>query len=224
PELEQPGAERITLAHLLGHASGFPAHIRFYERLLADRRPGTSGVRERMLRMVCQTELLGSPGERIIYSDLGYILLGFAIERLTDRRLDQAVAELVTGPLGMSSTFFVDLAEARSDTVPRGRIAPTEVCPYRGLVHGEVHDDNAHAGGGIFGHAGLFSCAGDVATFARAMVTVLCGHAVAGLRPEVVRRFTSARPAPGTTWSLGWDRPAPLPEPSHAGDLWPRDG
>ena len=242
PELRSPGTDRITFAHLLGHASGFPAHIEFFRRLLDGDRAGASSPREALLRMVCATELAGPPGQRTVYSDLGYILLGFAIERLTGLRLDDAVRKHVTGPLGMTHTGFIDLDDS-SDSAGRGgdqtwrshAIAPTEVCPYRGLVHGAVHDDNCHAGGGIHGHAGLFSTVGDLARFARAMVRAAAGlHADggadhdadggAGFDPDVVRRFLGRSSAPDTTWRLGWDRPSPPPELSNAGSLWPRDG
>jgi CubicO group peptidase (beta-lactamase class C family) len=189
--------------------------------------------------MAAGTPPEAAPGARALYSDLGYVILGFAIERLTGVRQDRAVAALVTGPLGMRDTFYVDLDDparppargparpAEPSLSPDGRpvrIAPTEVCPYRGLVHGEVHDDNAHAGGGVFGHAGLFGTAGDVARFAAAMVRAAAGQAVAGFAPEVVRRFFRTPAAPGTTWRLGWDTPSTTPGISHAGDAWPRTG
>lgn len=236
PELGSAGAG-ITLAQLLGHGSGLPAHLRFYERLRAGDRAGATSRREALLRMAASTPVEAAPGERAVYSDLGYVILGFAIERITGMRQDQAVRALVTGPLGMRDTFYVDLDDpvrvrgparpAEPALSPDGRpvrIAPTEVCPYRGLVHGEVHDDNAHAGGGVFGHAGLFGTAGDVARFAAAMVHAAAGQAVAGLSPEVVQRFFRTPAAPGTTWRLGWDTPSTTPGISHAGDAWPRTG
>jgi CubicO group peptidase (beta-lactamase class C family) len=224
PELGVRGAERITLAQLLGHASGFPAHIEFFKRLRAGERAGAATAREALLRMVCATELEREPGQKAMYSDLGYIALGFVIERITGKTLDVAVRDLVTGPLGMEDTFYVDLHGAGLPADMLQRVAPTEVCPYRGLVHGQVHDDNAHAGGGVFGHAGLFATAGDVARFARTMIAVLNGRTVAGFAPDVIARFVTVSAAPDTTWRLGWDRPAPLPAVSHAGDLWPRHG
>ncbi|WP_428261853.1 serine hydrolase domain-containing protein [Haliangium sp.] len=224
PELGKAGAH-ITFAHLLGHASGLPAHRCFYERL----RGARSGARSRrttLLKMAAGAKLEAAPGTRSVYSDLGYIVLGFAIERITGQRLDEVVRALVTEPLEMNSTFFVDLgrpAQAKRVRADR-RIAPTEQCPYRGLVVGEVHDDNAHAGGGIFGHAGLFAPAGDVARFARALTLTAAGDAIGGFQPEVVRRFFSTASAPDTTWRLGWDTPSPVPGVSHAGVAWPRDG
>lgn len=229
PELRSPGTDRITFAHLLGHASGFPAHIEFFRRLLAGDRAGAAGLREALLHMVCTTELAGPPGQRVVYSDLGYIMLGFAIERLTGLRLDDAVRQYITEPLGMTDTFFVDLvgSDTGRDASPSRRIAPTELCPYRGMVHGEVHDDNCHAGGGIHGHAGLFSTVADLARFARALLRAASGQAAngaGGFDPDMVGRFLGRPSVPDTTWLLGWDRPSPDPAPSHAGSLWPRDG
>lgn len=227
PELRVQGSEHITFAHLLGHASGFPAHLEFFKRLLAGERAGATSPREALLRMVCTTELNRAVGESVIYSDLGYILLGFAIQRITGKRLDACVRELVIEPLEMTRTFFVDLESKEKSNSYKDEIAPTEVCPYRGLVRGEVHDDNCHAGGGIHGHAGLFSTAGDLARFARAMVRAIAGlpkEHPGGFEPDVVKRFVGRSAAPETTWRLGWDRPSPPPAISHAGSLWPRDG
>jgi CubicO group peptidase (beta-lactamase class C family) len=241
PELRSgPGndAGGVTFAQLLGHASGLPAHLEFFHRLRAgqeqQRRAGAPSRREALLRMAASTPLAYAPGQSAVYSDLGYIVLGFAIERITGMRLDQAVTALVTEPLGMRHTFFVDLDAPGRAPVPAGqpvrtggglvRVAPTEVCPYRGLVHAEVHDDNAHAGGGIFGHAGLFGPAGDVARFAAAMVQAAAGQPVAGFAPDTVRRFFATRATPDTTWRLGWDTPSTTPGVSHAGDAWPRTG
>lgn len=235
PELAAGRGHAIMLAHLLGHASGLPAHQRFYERIRAGDLAGASNPREALWRMVAATELARPPGTEAVYSDLGYIALGTAIERLTGKRLDAVVAELVTGPLDMADTFYIDLLDLSGLAGPVGHrprpltvIAPTEVCPYRGLVHGAVHDDNAHAGGGIFGHAGLFSTAGDLGRFARAIMLAATaspsapGRDAGGFDPAVVQQYLASSAAPGTSWRLGWDTPAgPL---SHAGNAWPRSG
>lgn len=255
PELMGRGSEQVTFAHLLGHASGFPAHERYDQRLHAGGLAGAPGARDALLRMVCATATERPPGEAAIYSDLGYIVLGFAIERLVGERLDEVTRRLITEPLGMCCTGFVDLhgppglpAKPVQVTHPdvqlgqaaaqgarpahaaapplfeRGPIAPTEVCPVRGLIHAAVHDENAHAAGGITGHAGLFGTADDVARFARMLIAVSAGRTVCGFSPDAVRRFFFTSAAPGTTWRLGWDRPSPLPARSHAGDAWPRSG
>jgi CubicO group peptidase (beta-lactamase class C family) len=224
PELAVRGADRITLRHLVGHAAGFPAHVEFFRRLWAGERPGGAATgRDALLAMAAATELEAAPGERVVYSDVGFILLGFALERAAGRRLDTLARTLVFEPLAMRDTGFVDL-EADPPAPRPHPVAPTERCPRRGLVQGEVHDENAHAGGGIAGHAGLFSTAPDLARFSAAMCSLATGTPVGGFDPAVVRTFFSESAAPGTRWRLGWDRPSPVAGESNAGDLWPREG
>ncbi len=221
PEL--PRGAGIRVRHLAGHTSGLPAHVEFFRRLLVGDRQGAPTAREGILRMAATTPLEASPGARAVYSDLGFIVLGGYLERVTGERLDQLTRRLVTEPLGMTTTGFVDL-EA-SPRAPRpAPVAPTEVCPYRGLVVGEVHDDNAHAAGGVLGHAGLFGTAGDLGRFAEAMIAAATGQAGAWFDPAVVRHFFTTRAAPGSSRRLGWDSPSEPTELSHAGDRWPRDG
>ncbi len=221
PELVAPGSEAITIAHLAGHSAGFPDHVKYYERIWSGERAGATSSREALLRMAGATPLVETPGRATRYSDVGYILLGAALERAAGERLDRAVARLVLEPLGMKSTFFVDL-EASRPRLP-GPVAPTEVCARRGLLVGEVHDENAHAAGGVCAHAGLFSTAADLARFAGAVCTAAAGEP-GHFDPAIVRRLTTSESTPGSTWRLGWDTPARQPGASQAGDRWPRDG
>lgn len=224
PELVAPGGEAITIAQLAGHAAGFPDHVAFYEKLWAGERAGASTAREALVRLAGATPLAAPPGQVTRYSDVGYILLGAAVERAAGERLDLAATRLVLGPLAMTSTSFIDLEAPRASASTAGRvIAPTERCDHRGLLVGEVHDENAHAGGGVCGHAGLFSTAGDVLRYATAF-----GAAAAGepgwIDPAAARALIERRSTPGSTWRLGWDSPAPGIGASTAGDRWPRDG
>lgn len=223
PELTARGGEAITIAHLLGHAAGFPDYLPFHERLWAGERAGAASAREALVRMVGATALVTAPGTAARYSDLGYILLGAALERAGGRRLDELARALVLEPLGMRATRFVDLDRAHP-APPVPGVAPTELCPRRGLVWGEVHDENAHAAGGVAGHAGLFSTAGDLVRFAAAVNAAVRGDAGGPFEPERARRVATTAAAPGTTWRLGWDTPSATPGVSHAGDRWPRDG
>lgn len=223
PEITPAGAEAMRIRHLLGHASGFPAHLNFYERLLAGERLGAATPREALLRMVGSTPLAYETGTKTLYSDLGFITLGFIIERVTGERLDAAAARLVFEPLAMKATQFVDLAA--SPPAPRPNpIVPTELCPYRGLVVGEVHDDNAHSAGGICGHAGVFSTGPDLEKLAQALNSAFNHSASAHFDSAIVRHFATTSAAPNTTRALGFDRPEPEPGASAAGDLWSRDG
>src|SRR5262249_51653780 len=122
----------------------------------------------------------------------------------------------VAEPLGLGRARYPGTAE-----LP-GAVA-TEI-DDRGLVAGQVHDENAYFGGGVCGHAGLFATIEDVATFAAAIVETVAGRPRRRWRTEVVQQFITERAAPDTTWRLGWDTPSAAPGVSHAGDLWPRTG
>jgi CubicO group peptidase (beta-lactamase class C family) len=142
-------------------------------------------------------------------------LLGFVAERAGGDRLDRLAARLVFEPLEMGASRFVDLALPERPT----DVAATERCPYRGVVVGEVHDQNTHAAGGILGQAGLFSTGGDLARFAAAMMTP-----TGGFSRELVEAFMTPSGVPGSSWMLGWDTPSPTGGESQAGDRWPRTG
>lgn len=211
-----PGVE---LAHLLGHAAGLPAHREYFRELRELK--GTS-VRGELVRRAAAEPLEGRPGERAVYSDIGYIALGDLLERTLGDRLDALFAARVAGPLGLTATGYRPIGEVAPAAADR--VAPSERDPARGgLMTGEVHDENAHVAGGVCGHAGLFGTAADVARFAAAVMRAARGEA-GPLDPEVVAAAVSRPSAPGATWRLGWDTPSPPPARSHAGDRWPRDG
>src|SRR5262249_44251734 len=153
--------EGVTMRDLLEHASGLPAR-------LVDRPPAT---RREFEHDICTIALEYEPRTKSIYSDLGFILLGFLIEQVGGARLGE-LFERVTAPVG----FAIDdvLAFGVPDDA-RQRVAPTDPLnedPRRGRrLVGEVHDDYAAALGGVAGHAGLFGNAGGVGAFARAALT-----------------------------------------------------
>ena len=148
-------AGAITFRHLLTHTSGLPA----WRPLL--RQPDAEAAR----RMALTTFFAYPPGSRVVYSDIGLILLGLAIERTTGLRLDAAVRAYVTEPLGLTWTRYLPHDAPPTPEVLAG-IAPTELCRWRGRrIVGEVHDENAFRLGGVAGHAGLFSTAEEIAAF-----------------------------------------------------------
>jgi CubicO group peptidase (beta-lactamase class C family) len=210
----------ITVAHLLGHASGLPGHVALYERLVAGDLAGEPSPYGAFLAMAAAQPLEARPGARAVYSDLGYALAGAVVEAVGGARLDALFAREIAGPLGLDATRFVDLAQPRAAWA--SSVVATEL-DARGLVCGEVHDENAHAAGGVCGHAGLFGTVGDVSRFARAIVHAAHGDASV-FAPDVVTTFLTTTAAPEASWRLGWDTPSDTPGASHAGDLWPRDG
>jgi CubicO group peptidase (beta-lactamase class C family) len=150
-----------------------------------------------------------------VYSDLGFILLGWLIARLMGTELDTLFRRQISEPLGLSSVAFVRLgnhpAPAGQGFVAGHEVAPTERCPRRGhLVCGEVHDLNAFAMGGVAGHAGLFSDARDLGGIAGALVSAWHGDGGAdALVPrEVIQEFWRPAGIAGSTWRLGWDGPS----------------
>jgi CubicO group peptidase (beta-lactamase class C family) len=203
----------VTLRRVLAHAGGFPAHRRFYESVLRTAGP-TSDRRALLIQLAAAEPLLGEPGSKSIYSDLGFILLGALVEQAMSARLDVLAERLLWQPLRLSSLGFVDLLAGAPVEKFRGRdVAPTERCPVRSrLVLGEVHDLNAFAMGGIAGHAGLFGGIQDLMQLAFSLCAAFHGRGVDGgapfVRPEVLREFWQPAGIPGSTWRLGWDGPS----------------
>jgi CubicO group peptidase (beta-lactamase class C family) len=141
---------------------------------------------------VLTTPLVRQPGSRGEYSDLGPDVLGFVIERITREPLDRFTRRAVYAPLDMRSTMF------RPAPALRSRIAPTTGLAARG----EVHDGNARALGGVAGHAGLFSTAGDLAVFAQLMLDGGIAGRTRLFGDSTVDVFTR----PGAGWrGLGWE-------------------
>jgi CubicO group peptidase (beta-lactamase class C family) len=221
PELDGPDRGRISVRHLLCHASGLPAHRPFWRQAAA-----APSERWAVSLLAAREPLDRAPGVRAVYSDLGFILLGWLLERLTGARLDVQVAAGLTAPLALASTMFMNLADdpaARARTLSERSIAATQHCAERRRVLiGEVDDLNAAAMGGVAGHAGLFSTAADLSAIAAALVRAWRGDDGAGaLVPrDVVRAFWTPSGVPESTWRLGWDGPAA--QGSQAGTRFPR--
>jgi CubicO group peptidase (beta-lactamase class C family) len=181
PTFSGGAKDQITIRDLLTHRSGLPAGRDI------SRRAGPEAARKAVLA----TNLVRAPGSDYEYSDLGLDVMGFVIERITHEPLDQFVRRTVYSPLGMRSTMF------RPAPSLRGRIAPTE----EPVPRGEVHDGTARALGGVAGHAGLFSTAGDLAVFAQLMLDGGVAGSTRLFADSIARAFT--KPGPG--WrGLGW--------------------
>ena len=188
----------VSFRMLLAHCSGLPA----YEKLFLK-----AHSREKLLRAAFTTSLSANPGSRAEYSDIGFIVLGAALERIANESLDAFCQREIFGPLSMSNTTF------NPPAADREKIAPTaDDRTFRNkIIQGEVQDENAFMLGGIAGHAGLFSTAEDLARLAQAMLHG--GHSI--LRPETVALFTQRASAPpSTSRALGWDTPS---DPSQSG-------
>jgi serine-type D-Ala-D-Ala carboxypeptidase len=210
-----PGAASTgSVRQLLGHSAGCIAHVEFFRTLAVGEHADRRGE---LLELAAATPA-NPPGAATLYSDLGFIQLGAIVERAAGMPLEQAFAELVAGPLGLTARFG-------GMTPLPGAVATEADDPHglgRGYVQGVVHDENCFYGGGIAGHAGLFSTLGDVATFARAIAATHAGKPTGRFETAIVQHFASSAPVPSSTWRLGFDTPSIEPGVSNAGDRWPR--
>ena len=221
-----PRRSEVTFRMLLAHSSGLPAYEKLFLR---------TQMRDELLRAAFTTPLTANPGNRAEYSDIGFIILGEALERTAGEPLDIFCRREIFGPLGMANTGFNPPSALHSRIPPTaderepefGAGAPVrEMQPpakppespqppsskFRNrIIQGEVQDENAYALGGVAGHAGLFSTAEELARFAQ---TFLAGGSPI-LRPETVSLFTRRESGPaGTSRALGWDTPS---SPSQSG-------
>jgi CubicO group peptidase (beta-lactamase class C family) len=148
----------------------------------------------------------------MIYSDLGVILLGDILEKITAKPLDLLAQRRIFAPLGMGHTLF------KPGRRLKAQIAPTENDPWRArLIQGEVHDENAYAMGGVSAHAGLFSNASDLAVFCQMLLNggVYNHHRI--VKRSSFEKFIARQDfPPGSSRALGWDTPS---EGSSAGSL-----
>jgi CubicO group peptidase (beta-lactamase class C family) len=147
----------VTIRHLLTHSSGLPAHRDYFLTLHSQRE---------FVAAICREPLEYEPGTKTVYSDLGFILLGEILQRVTGRAVDQLARDQIFVPLDMANTSFNPGKGLLS------RIAPTEDDKTfrKRLVRGIVHDENAYAMGGVAGHAGMFSTGSDLAAFCQMLL------------------------------------------------------
>ncbi|MGE0361210.1 MAG: serine hydrolase domain-containing protein [Vicinamibacterales bacterium] len=189
--------DTVTVADLLAHAGGLPAHRPYYRRFAG---------RAAYQAALCREALTYTPRTRHEYTDLGFLLLAHCLEAATARPLaaqfdawrDEAIpgADVAFGPLRR----------------PAGDVAPTEADRWRGrVVIGHVHDGNAAAVGGAAGHAGLFGTAAAVGAYARWYLRLWLGltaHST-GIPSALARQFATRGTVPGSSRALGWDTMLP---------------
>ena len=189
------GADRaaVTVADLLEHASGLTAHLPFFRDCRG---------RPEFERAISTLPLEYAPRSASVYSDLGFMLLGFMLE-------DAYGATLAAAFRSVAEQHAWGELRFRPPAAWRARTAPTEIDPWRGrLLVGEVHDENAWALGGAAGHAGLFGTAGAVGRFARTILAAFRDRpALAGA--ATFRRFMTQSAVPGSSRALGWDTMLP---------------
>lgn len=204
PEFAVHGKRVITVRQLLRHTSGLPALLPLW-RDWPDK--------PARIAAALDVEPSGPPEGTYLYSDMNMITLGVLAERVSGRRLDELVRAGITEPLGLADTGY-NPAEGVRD-----RIAATECerVPDRGVIRGQVHDENAWSLGGVAGHAGIFSTARDLATLAQAILDgggsgagrILESSSVASMLSDANLAF------PGHAHGLGFE----LDQPWYMGGL-----
>lgn len=206
-----PEKRDITLYHLLTHSSGFPAHKEYYKRLI------TIPEKERKKKVIdwiLDEKLSSTPGASALYSDLGFMLLGEIVERVSGENLDVFWKKRITVPLKLENDLFFTKTR---ETDSRG-YAITGRCVWtHSELSGRVHDDNCRALGGVAGHAGLFGSASGVLRLCEALLSTFCGRQDSFVIKDRTLEifFTKKR---NSSWALGFDTPSGLQ--SSSGDYF----
>lgn len=231
-----PVHKLMTVEQLMNHTSGLPAWQPYFRELPLDL-VGTESGKSFILDACYHEEPVNPPGERTLYSDIGYIFLGEIVEQAGGAPLDILFANRIAQSLDLTNTFFVkNIGAPISTTGRRGfttadqhvptpkygrpedraqrkagerrRFAPTEDCPWRErVVHGEVDDQNAYALGGVAGHAGLFSTAADLHHFMLSFTNSYKGKDD-WLPKESLHGFLKFKGAKPDVFLGGWNTPS----------------
>lgn len=200
-----PHWQDILLVDLLSHSSGLPAYKEYYKEFAPRSLPDN---REKLLARISREQVACASRVRCLYSDLGYMLLGYLLEELSECTLDTFFCERLATPCGLQDVLgFWPLSSSAGDN---RAVAATELCPWRGrLLVGEVHDEHAWLMNGVGGHAGLFGTAEAVAELCMLLVDIWQKRqAHPHLDGKIVRRGLRYTTRAGL-WALGFDRPTP---------------
>lgn len=190
PEFGVNGKAAITIRQLLTHQSGL-----LPDNSIRDYKDG----RAEAFRLIHELDLRAEPGTRFMYSDVGFIVLGEIVERVSDRTLDIYSTERIFAPLGMSETGF------NPDSTLKQRAAPTQQRDGK-WMRGEVHDPRAYLLGGVAGHAGLFSTAEDLARYAQMLLNDGMFEKSRLMKAETCQLMQSSQQVSSGVRTLGWDR------------------
>jgi CubicO group peptidase (beta-lactamase class C family) len=194
--------QNLTLRSLLSHSAGLAAYQPWFRSFAPKQLPEN---RQQLLELILHEPLIYPPNSACLYSDLGFILLGHVLSRLTGKDLATNFREQVARPLNVEDELFYCPSEAE-----RLRCAATEACAWRGgrIIQGEVHDEHCWLLGGVAGHAGLFGTATGVLRLCEAILDAWQGRAGEGVAwaafvPQALRRQIVDQ-----TWCMGFDTPS----------------
>lgn len=201
PEFSKTDKDRIRIRHLLCHNSGLPPYRPYYRTL---RRLPENARKTELRRLLVNAPVRDGPGGRTRYSDLGFMILDWVIERVSGKTLDRYSAQQIYASMGIRDLFFIPWG----CPVPERTFAPTRLCADREVVCGRVHDENADAVGGVCGHAGLFGTSGAVFALLCDLLLTVSGRSSSGVfSREVVADFL--RQPEGAERVMGFDTVSP---------------
>ncbi len=193
----------IRIRDLLTHASGLPAWRPYFHVLMRSAPLSRPKVLKRLL---LAESLIHTPGDHVLYSDLGFMLLAWIVEAISGLSLARFTLEQCYRPLGLGQQFFFPSLLPLPKEIP---CAATELCPWRNfLVNRVVHDDNAYAAADLQGHAGLFGSVGAVFRLLSELLGAYHHQPDSKLDHQITRQFLT--PAGKFGRPLGFDVPSPI--------------
>ncbi|PIE59551.1 MAG: hypothetical protein CSA32_03115 [Desulfobulbus propionicus] len=197
---------QITLTHLLSHSSGLPAYKPFFKQSppVFDK-----NKKKFIFDSIINEHLLFQPGKNNCYSDLGFMLLGFAIEKISGRSLNEFYKEKITVPLELENNLFFLPLDNNQHIEKEKKVAFTEFCSWRNkYIHKEVHDEHCWLMGGVSGHSGLFGDVNGVLFLCEYLFDIWQGESnkIFLFEKENVRKIFR-KPGKNKTWYLGFDTP-----------------
>ena len=196
--------KKITIEQLLSHSAGLIDYKPFYKDFEA---VYVNEAKKLLLNKIKNEPLVYHPGEKCVYSDIGYMLLGEVVEKITGMGIDKYFTEFIAKPLKVDRDILFRPLSLKNEK--KVSIAATEMCPWRKrLLQGEVHDEHSWLMGGAAGHAGLFGTAAGVLAMAENILYQWQGKVNhPAYRYELIQKALAWKKE-NQTWSMGFDRPS----------------
>ncbi len=198
--------KNINIRDILTHSSGLPAYLPYFREFDAQ---SSKDNMYPIFKKIMKEPLQYSRGTTCLYSDLGFILLGFLLEKSAQISLDQLYRKRITEPLNLAEEIFF-LPSMSSAQTEKTKMAATEDCPWRKrIMQGEVHDEHCWLMGGVAGHAGLFGTAGGVLSLCECLLDCWQERAIHPAFSNNLLRYAFNWKQPGEScWRLGFDTPS----------------
>ncbi len=203
----EPGKRNIRLDQLLSHSSGLKPYRPYFAGFAPEIKKDN---KKKLIKALLEEPLAYEPGSECRYSDLGFMLLGEVVERVSGRQLDSFFNEKIIEPLRIKEALFFNSLNRNKSKEETEKFAATEKCPWRGMImQGEVHDEHAWLMGGVAGHAGLFGTIGAVLLMTEKILhqwqgkenLPVCGTTT--LQKALQKKYSDQ------TWCMGFDTPTP---------------